>query len=92
MSQFFKLAADYCEEAYGCEVIEEKNVVIGFICPNCGELIYSEDWTDEDTDNWTLCPICEEFFGEEEQHRPPEHEKNYLEKWLEGDFKCITPM
>ena len=66
MNQFFKLAADYCEEAYGCEVIEEKNVVIGFICPNCGKLIYSEDWTDEETDNWTLCPICEEFFGEEE--------------------------
>ena len=92
MNQFFKLAADYCEEAYGCEVIEEKNVVIGFICPNCGKLIYSEDWTDGETDNWTLCPICGEFFGEEEQHRPPEHEKNYLEKWLEGDFKCITPM
>ena len=35
-------------------------------CPNCGKLIYSEDWTDEETDNWTLCPICEEFFGEEE--------------------------
>ena len=92
MSQFFKLAADYCEEAYGCEVIEEKNVIVGFICPNCGKLIYSEDWTDGETDNWTLCPICGEFFGEEEQHRPPEHEKNYLEKWLEGDFKCITPM
>ena len=54
MSQFFKLAADYCEEAYGCEVIEEKNVIVGFICPNCGKLIYSEDWTDEETDNWTL--------------------------------------
>ena len=51
MSQFFKLAAEYCEEAYGCEMIEEKNVIIGFVCPNCGELIYSEDWTDEDTDN-----------------------------------------
>ena len=51
MSQFFKLAADYCEEAYGCEVIEEKNVIVGFICPNCGKLIYSDDWTDEETDN-----------------------------------------
>ena len=47
-------------------MIEEKNVIVGFICPNCGKLIYSEDWTDEETDNWTLCPICEEFFGEEE--------------------------
>lgn len=66
MSQFFKFAAEYCEEVYGCEVIEEKNVIIGFICPNCGELIYSEDWTDGDTDNWLKCPICEEWFGEEE--------------------------
>lgn len=65
MSQFFKLAAEYCEEVYGCEVIE-RNVIIGFICPNCNELIYSKDWTDEDTDNWLKCPICEEWFGEEE--------------------------
>lgn len=61
MNQFFKLAEDYYEEAYDCDVIEEDNVIIGFICPNCGELVYSEDWIEEDTDNWTKCPICGKF-------------------------------
>lgn len=66
MYHLFENAANYCEEAFGCEVFEDNNIIVGFICPSCGELIYSEDWTDEDTDNWTKCPICEEFFGVEE--------------------------
>lgn len=63
---FFESAA-YCEENFGSEVFEdeETNVIFGFICPNCGELIYSEDWSKADTEGWTRCPICEELFCEE---------------------------
>ena len=67
MNQFFKLTTDYCEEGCDRDVIEEDNVITGFICPNCRKLVYSEDWTDEDTDNWTKCPICGEFFGETDE-------------------------
>lgn len=66
MYHLFENAANYCEETYGVQVFEEGNVVIGFICPECGELIYSEDWTDADTENWLRCPICGSFFGGEE--------------------------
>ena len=35
-----------------------------FICPECGEPIYDEDWNDTDFENNTICPICG-FNGDE---------------------------
>ena len=67
MHHLFENVANYCQEVYGAQMFKEDNVITGFICPNCGELVYSEDWTDGDTDNWTKCPICGEFFGETEE-------------------------
>ena len=29
------------------------------ICPECGEPIYFDDWTAEETADWSMCPICE---------------------------------
>lgn len=29
-----------------------------FICPECGEPIYEDDWTDVDFEDGTICPIC----------------------------------
>lgn len=46
-------AATYCEEELGTPV----NTAEGwFICPDCGEPVYEEDW-DRDWD-WERCPIC----------------------------------
>lgn len=72
MYHLFKLAAEYCEEIYGSEVIEENGMIIGFICPECGEFIYSEDWTAKETENWMVCPICLEPFGDEVEEEEEE--------------------
>ena len=29
-----------------------------YICPDCGEVVYEEDWADMDFEDF-LCPICE---------------------------------
>ena len=63
----FEYAARYCNEAYSCEVEMENGEIIGFICPHCGELIYSEDWTDKETENWMVCPICFEAWSDDEE-------------------------
>ncbi len=62
---FFELAADYCNDVYGCELIfdEETGKLEGFICPSCGEPLYENDWSDKATENWTECPICGNTFG-----------------------------
>lgn len=51
-------AAILCEKLYGIDV----NLSEGFfICPECGEPLYCEDWNEHD--DWTTCPICEfDFF------------------------------
>jgi hypothetical protein len=46
--------AKYCEENYGVYVDWEEEY---FICPECDEPIYADDWDDHDL--WNLCPICE---------------------------------
>ena len=48
------------QEEYGSFV----NLEDGFyLCPECGEPIYNEDWTDEELKE-SICPIC--FFDEED--------------------------
>ena len=55
----FHEAAIYCEELYGTAVnLEEK----WFICCECGEPIYADDWGDI---NYGECPICGYSFEED---------------------------
>ena len=45
-------AGIYCEETYGMTL----NVTEGyFVCPECGEPLFEEDWRNHD---WNECPIC----------------------------------
>lgn len=66
MSNFnaFLNTMEFCYETYGSVPIinEDTQQIEGFICPNCGDPIYFEDWTYEETDNWLSCPICGEYF------------------------------
>ena len=57
----WKDAAKYCRREYGVQVDNGEEF---FICPDCGEPIYREDW--EDDENWDECPICEFNFKEGE--------------------------
>ena len=62
-------------QLYGVPVIfggDHDEEILGFVCPSCGEPIYFEDWTDKDTENWLLCPICEDFFCEDENDEDEE--------------------
>ena len=61
MISWFKASKIVAEE-YGTQVDYEEEF---FICPECGESIYAEDW--EDYENWDKCPICEFNFKEGEQ-------------------------
>ena len=58
----WKDAAKYCRREYGVYVDNGEGF---FICPECGESIYAEDW--EDHEDWDECPICEFNFKEGEQ-------------------------
>ena len=48
--------AKYCEENYGIFVDWDEEY---FICPECGELVYAEDWHDIEFAFATICPICQ---------------------------------
>ena len=64
----FLNAATYCDEAYGASLIEndDSGALEGFVCPHCGEPIYYEDWEgSSETENWMVCPICEEKWSDE---------------------------
>lgn len=55
-------AAQYCEETYGVYVNWDEE---WFLCPECGEPLYADDFEDWD---WASCPICDfDFFDEEEE-------------------------
>ena len=66
MSKWYRFA-QMCQSGYGVEVDWHEGF---FICPECGEPIYEEDWTDEDYNlghmycgKW-YCPICESLLFE----------------------------
>ena len=46
-------AGTYCEETYGMTMNTKEGY---FVCPECGEPIFEEDWKDHD--DWEVCPIC----------------------------------
>lgn len=46
--------ARYCRDTYGSYYDTREHF---FICSECQEPLYYEDWTDYD--NWPVCPICE---------------------------------
>ena len=60
MYEMFLNAAEFCEHAYGIYNDAEEGF---FVCPNCEEVIYFEDWNCAQTENWMCCPICECSFG-----------------------------
>ena len=43
------------ERDYGAHVDWDERF---FESPECGETIYEDDWTAEDFDNGTICPVC----------------------------------
>lgn len=51
-------AAEYCEETFGAPFNRSEE---WFICPECGEPLYLDDWGQRD---WHTCPVCEVAFEE----------------------------
>lgn len=51
----WRIAATTAEEIFGAFVNYEERF---FICPECGEPIYEEDWEDEFFED-CICPVCE---------------------------------
>lgn len=51
-------AAHLCEAIYGSYVNWDEEY---FLCPECGEIIYSDDF-----DDFTVCPVCEFEWGEKD--------------------------
>jgi predicted RNA-binding Zn-ribbon protein involved in translation (DUF1610 family) len=57
-------AALFCHRVYGAEWNDEDNF---FICPECGEPIYHEDYNLELEGIMMCCPICGfDWYGEAE--------------------------
>ena len=57
----WKKAAEYVEETYGTFVDWTEGF---FICPECGEPIYKDDY--ESLDESNMCPVCECSLCDEE--------------------------
>ena len=51
-------AAKFCEKTFGSYVDWEDEY---FLCPECGEPIFCDDWLNH---NWRICPVCETNFEE----------------------------
>lgn len=62
MKMTWKQAAEYAEEVYGTFVDWTEGF---FICPECGEPIYKDDYGI--MDSWNVCPVCEFILCEEEE-------------------------
>lgn len=52
----WETAMTYCAETFGVQADLEERF---FICPECGEPIYEEDWEGYDL---SMCPVCEVYF------------------------------
>ena len=54
----WELIAKKCEADYGVQVDWGEEF---FVCPECGDPIYSSDYKDEDfiKNDYYICPICE---------------------------------
>ena len=53
MKKKFKENALFAQEVYGVFIDWDEPF---YICPECQEPIYDEDWTEEELEE--LCPIC----------------------------------
>lgn len=51
-----EVTEEMIEEGYVAFIPNDEDI-IGFICPECGEVIYYEDYC-EATENWMCCPVC----------------------------------
>ena len=56
--------AQHAEENFGVEVDYNEEY---FICPECGEPIYADDWAQEILMEGPYCPICGFVIVEEEE-------------------------
>ena len=56
------IAATYCEEMYGMGMNTEEGY---FVCPECGEPLYEEDYRRH---YWDSCPVCGFIFDVEESY------------------------
>jgi rubrerythrin len=55
MLTMWEIVAMEMQETYGAMVDFDEKF---FICPECGEPVYADDWEDTDFDG-IKCPICE---------------------------------
>lgn len=46
----------YFAQAAGDDFLFEEEIIVGVICPECGEVIYFVDWNDKC--DWSECPVC----------------------------------
>ena len=60
MNWTWRFAAEYCEREYGVYVNWDE---VFFICPECGEPLFKEDYGDH---CWVVCPVCNFDFAEGE--------------------------
>lgn len=56
----WEAAAKFCEDTFGSYVDWEERF---FHCPECDEPLLFEDWNDHD---WSMCPVCENYWNEVE--------------------------
>ena len=59
MRTSWREAAMECKKTYGSYVCWKSE---HFLCPECGEPVYLEDYPDHD---WKACPVCEYKFFED---------------------------
>lgn len=77
----WKDTALYCQQNFGSFVdLEEKF----YICPECGEPIYFEDWKI----NYPiyLCPVCENDYTEEECSNYIYEYEDYYEDYEDEEY------
>ena len=56
--KYFERIAKFCQKTYGVPYYGQDRC---FICPECGEPLYEEDYNDEDfiLEDKFGCPICD---------------------------------